>query len=386
MTARPAAPLFYRDLRLGILGGGQLGRMLLVPARRLQVHTAVLDPDADAPARPAADRFVQGSFRDPDTVLAFAQGLDVLTVEIEHVHTGALRQLRDQGVRVYPSPEVLETVQDKGRQKQFYAAHNLPTAPFQLIDDPATLTPDTLTYPQVLKLRTGGYDGRGVHILRSPDDLRNTPFRGPCVLEQAVDIRLELAVLVARNPQGEVAVYPPVEMVFHPTANLVEFLLGPADIPASVAAQAQAIAQTLVTALDHVGLLAVEFFWDTAGRLLINEIAPRPHNSGHHTIEACATSQFEQHLRAVLGLPLGSPAQHVPAAMLNLLGAEGHAGPPIYEGLSQVLATPGGHVHLYGKAETRPLRKMGHITLTDPDVARLRDTARRLQAQLRVIT
>lgn len=339
--------------------------MLLHACHRLDIETHVLDPDPQAPAAPLASSFVQGSFQDAETVYRFGRGLDVLTIEIEHVAVEALRHLQKEGVAVYPDPDLLATVQDKGLQKQAYAAHGLPTAPFRLVEDPTTLGADELITPKALKLRTGGYDGKGVQMLRSPEDLAQV-FRAPCVLEEAVAVDKEVAVLVARSTLGEVAVFPAVEMVFHPRANLVELLFSPAHLSDELAQRCQSLALAVADKLGVVGLLAVELFVTATCEVLINEIAPRPHNSGHHTQEANLTSQFEQHLRAILGLPLGATDLKTPAAMVNLLGAAGAAGFPVYTGLEKALAVPGVTAHLYGKQEVRPFRKMGHLTICNP--------------------
>lgn len=352
--------LFYRDFTLGILGGGQLGRMLVQACVDLDVSVAVLDYDPTGPCR-FSPGFVQGHYADYNDVLRFGRSCDLITVEIEHVNVDALEALQADGKQVYPQPHILRMVQDKGLQKQFYADNNIPTAPFHLLASGRDLAPEAL--PCVLKQRTGGYDGQGVAVLRTPEDLARKAFAGSCVQEQLADIQEEISVLVARNPQGEVAVYPPVSMVFHPQANLVQYLVSPAPLPQAVAAEAQALAKRVAETLGIVGLLAVELFWTKEGQLWVNEIAPRPHNSGHQTIEANTTSQYAQHLRAILGLPMGDTTALCPAVMLNLLGAEGHAGKPIYRGIAQAMAVPGIQVHLYGKQETRPFRKMGHITV-----------------------
>jgi 5-(carboxyamino)imidazole ribonucleotide synthase len=374
---------FYRDLRVGILGGGQLGRMFLHACHRFNVSADVLDPDALAPAGPLASRFVQGSFKDADTVYQFGMGVDVLTIEIEHVSTAPLHQLVAEGVQVYPRPETIELVQDKGLQKAFYLAQGIPTSPFRLVDDPKLLTAQDIATPKALKLRKGGYDGQGVMMLRTEADLAGV-FAAPCVLEDAVPIDKEIAVLLARSPRGQLIAYPPVEMAFHPTANLVEYLFSPAALTIRQVQDAQRLAVQVAEALDLVGLLAVEMFLTPEGELLVNEIAPRPHNSGHHTLEANMTSQFEQHLRAILNLPLGSTALKTPAVMVNILGAADASGEPVYEGMEDVLQIPGVSLHLYGKHQVRPFRKMGHLTVCDTDLARAQDKARRIQTMLRV--
>ncbi len=378
------AKAFYRDLKLGILGGGQLGRMLLQSAIDYNLHTSVLDPNPEAPARRFCDAFTEGDFRDEQTVLDFAEGVDILTIEIEDVNTDALQQLADAGKLVFPQPEVIAMVQDKGAQKQYYKEHGFPTADYTLIDNTKDLEEKYTGGGKVLKLRRGGFDGRGVMMIDSTKDL-DEAFDAPCVLEGRVELQAELAVLCARNREGEVRSYPPVGMQFSEEANLLEFLMAPADLSPAVLREATAIAQQLLGQLGLVGLLAVELFLDKQGKLWINEIAPRPHNSGHHTMDACITSQFEQHLRSILGLPLGETRQHTPAAMLNLLGESGHRGAPVYHAIEQVLEIPGVKLHLYGKAETRPFRKMGHLTILDADPMEAVAKVRRVQGLMRVL-
>lgn len=356
-------PFYAKDFKLGILGGGQLGRMLLDPAIRYDIKVSVLDPDPDAPCSRLAHEFTCGDFRDYDTVIKFGESCDLITVEIEHVNTEALRELRNRGVHVFPQPEVLETVQDKGLQKAFYREHDIPTAPFRLVESKADVMASKDFLPFVQKLRKGGYDGRGVQVMRTEADLQKA-FDAPSVLEKYVDFEKELAVIAARNDAGEVMVFPIVELVFNPEANLVEFLSAPAQIAPDVIARIEEITLDTVNAYGINGIMAIEFFKTIDDEVYVNEVAPRPHNSGHHTIEANATSQFEQHLRAILNLPLGSVKQHHYAAMVNLLGAEGHEGPVHYEGITDVLSLPEVYVHIYGKYATKPFRKMGHVTAT----------------------
>lgn len=370
---------------LGILGAGQLGKMLAQAASPWDLKLHMLDPAPNAPAAHLCSQFTLGDFRDEAAVLAFGQHCDLLTIEIEQVNVPALRQLQAKGVKVYPDPNALEIIQDKGLQKDFLIQHRLPTAPYTLVDDPETLRDHPPEFPKVQKKRTEGYDGRGVKMLRSPEDLQDL-LPGPSVLEDAVEMAMEISVIAARNPSGDIVTYDPVEMRFHPTANLVEFLAAPARISPEMAAQARDLAKATIAAFDMVGLLAVEMFIDTAGNLLINEVAPRPHNSGHHTIEACVTSQYQQHLRAILDLPLGDTALRQPGVMLNLLGEPGHSGPVRYEGVDAVLRQTGAHLHLYGKAETRPYRKMGHLTVVNDDLEQAIANARDLQSQLKALS
>jgi 5-(carboxyamino)imidazole ribonucleotide synthase len=368
--------------KVGVLGGGQLGRMLIQSGIDFNVPFKVLDPDAQAPCASLAE-FVHGKLKDYDTVLAFGADCDVITIEIEHVNTDALKMLEANGKRVFPQPSVIELIQDKRKQKQFYADRNIPTAPFTLVDNAADVASKAKAFPIVNKLGKEGYDGRGVQILRSANDLEKA-FDAPGLLESLIDFEKEIAVIVARSSTGEIRTFPAVEMVFHPEQNLVEYLFSPAQLSNSIVAEAERIARVVIQQLEMVGLLAVEMFVTKDGQVLVNEIAPRPHNSGHQTIEANVTSQYEQHLRAILGLPLGDTSITRPSAMVNLLGAPGHEGIARYEGFADVLAIPGVHVHLYGKQLTKPFRKMGHVTIADADPAELKRKAQLVKNTLKV--
>lgn len=370
--------------KVGILGGGQLGRMLIQSGIDFNISFKVLDPDAHAPCATIAD-FVQGKLKDFETVLAFGEDCDVLTIEIEHVNTDALKALEGKGKRVYPQPSVIELIQDKRRQKEFYAEAGIPTAPFILVENATDLRKKATRFPVVNKLAREGYDGRGVQILRTEADL-DRAFDAQGLLESLIDFEKEIAVIVARSTTGEIATFPAVEMVFHPEQNLVEYLYSPADLHDTVVKEAARIARTVVEKLNMVGLLAVEMFVTKSGEVLVNEIAPRPHNSGHHTIEANVTSQYEQHLRAILGFPLGDTSITQASAMVNLLGEPGYEGVARYEGFRDVLALPGVHVHLYGKQITKPFRKMGHVTIADANPAELKRKARLVKDTLKVIS
>lgn len=370
---------------LGVLGGGQLGRMLIQSAIDFNLDVHVLDPNPQAPCHAIATQFTTGSLTDYNTVYAFGQGCDLLTIEIENVNTDALKRLRDEGTPVYPEPEVIELIQDKRTQKQFYQRHGIPTADFVLTESRADLAQHADRLPAVHKLGRAGYDGRGVQVLRSADDL-SQGFEAPGVLEELIKFEKEISVIVARNVRGEVRTFPVVELAFHPEKNLVEYLFAPARLSEDLRQRADQLACTVIEQLNMTGLLAVEMFVTPAGEVLVNEVAPRTHNSGHHTIEANVTSQFEQHLRAILDLPLGATTLKTPAAMVNLLGEAGHEGPARYQGLDEVLATEGAHVHLYGKIITKPFRKMGHVTLTASDADALKQRARWIQQTLKVIT
>ena len=371
---------FYdSNFKLGILGGGQLGRMLIQDAINLDVHISVLDPADNCPCAELANSFTKGSFHDYDAVYNFGQTVDVLTIEIENVNTDALLALQREGKAIYPKPENLVIIKDKGLQKEFYAKNGIASSDFRLINSKSEIT----GFPIVQKLRTGGYDGRGVEVLKSAEDLDNA-FEEPSVLESLVDIEKELSVIIARNPSGEVKTFPIVELEFNPQANLVEFLFAPATISEEVEKKSFALAHEVVTALDFVGILAVELFLTKSGEVLVNEVAPRTHNSGHHTIESCHTSQFEQHMRAVLDLPLGNTDLITPAVMLNLLGDDGFTGAVKYKGIAEVLTKKGVTIHLYGKADTKPFRKMGHVTILNETLEGAKNVALQIKKELKV--
>lgn len=370
--------------KLGMLGGGQLGRMFIQEALNYDVHVHCMDPDKDAPCKTIASSFTVGQLTDYDQVMEFGSDKDVMTVEIEHVNVQALADLEQKGVRVFPQPRVLSIVQDKGLQKQFYADNRIPTAPFRLVASKEELMAQLPELPFVLKLRKGGYDGKGVQVVRTMSDLDNC-FDGPCVIEEMIPFTKELSVIVARNEQGQTAVYPTVECEFSPTANLVEFLFSPADVSAAIEQKATELAVSVIDRLDMVGLLAVELFLTESGELLVNEIAPRPHNSGHHTIECAVTSQFEQHMRSILNAPLGNTDLVSAGVMINLLGEPGHEGVARYEGLHEVMEMKGVKVHLYGKHYTKPFRKMGHVTIFGGELEEVKKTGREVSRTLKVI-
>ncbi|MBD81608.1 MAG: 5-(carboxyamino)imidazole ribonucleotide synthase [Crocinitomicaceae bacterium] len=375
---------FYdKNFRLGILGGGQLGRMFIQEAINYNLNTYVLDPSPDAPCSSIATEFQCGDFKDYQTVLDFGSKVDVVTIEIEHVNVEALKKLQSMGKKVFPQPEVLEIVKDKGLQKEFYVKNNIPTAGFRLINNKKEIDQHLDEFPFMQKARTGGYDGKGVTPLRNSDDLNNA-FDCPSVLEKMVPFEMEIAVTVARNENGDVETFPVVELDFNPEANLVEYLYSPARISDDIKEKARKIAIDTANAFNLVGLLAVEMFLTPDGEILVNEVAPRTHNSGHHTIEGNITSQFEQHLRSVLNLPLGKTDIVLPSVMINLLGEKGFSGPAVYDGLETVLKEPGVHVHLYGKTETKPFRKMGHTTCTGNNLEDALRKAKFVQKNLKV--
>lgn len=376
------------DFKLGILGGGQLGKMLTIAASRLDVSTYVLDPTVGCPATGNCTEVTIGSFNDYDTVYQFGQDKDVITVEIESVNIEALRKLEGEGKQVFPDTKSLSIIQDKGLQKPFYSDNGIATSAFELFetttDIKTAIENGSVTYPFVQKLRTGGYDGKGVAVIKSSDDL-NLLLEGKSVVEKMVDIDKEIAVIVARNTKGEVKCFPAVEMEFNPVANLVEFLFSPAAISKADEEEAEQLSRSIVEHLDFVGLLAVELFIDKEGKLYVNEVAPRPHNSGHQTIEGNLTSQYEQHLRSILGYPLGSTAITLPSVMINILGEDGYEGDVVYEGIEDCMALEGANFHIYGKRITKSFRKMGHATIVDKDLENAKKKANYIKERLKVI-
>lgn len=374
---------FYGDLKLGILGGGQLGRMLIQESINYNVTTHVLDPDPHAPCKDICNHFTAGSLTDYDTVYKFGKKVDLLTIEIEKVNVDALEQLEIEGVVVYPQSRVIRLIQDKGVQKQFFKENDIPTSPFQLIQSKNELKSGSFGYPYIQKLRREGYDGRGVYTVRSEADLINA-FEAPSVIEKLIDFEKEIAVIVARNEKGEVKTFPCVEMEFNPEANLVEFLISPSNLDADILKRADELAIKIAEDLKIVGILAVELFLTSNGEILVNEIAPRPHNSGHQSIEGNYTSQYEQLLRAIFNLPLGDTHSLGNAVMINLLGEKGYEGYAEYEGLEKALALSGVYVHLYGKKITKPFRKMGHVTILDADREKAIEKAKFVQRTIKV--
>lgn len=380
---------FSSKQTIGILGGGQLGKMLLNTTRQWDLQTKVMDPSAEAPAHIACNHFVQGDLMDYQTVVDFGKEVDVLTIEIENVNADALATLEQQGVKVYPQAAVLKVIQNKCHQKQFYQKNKIPTASFQLFNSKEELKDAVgrglISFPFVWKSESMGYDGYGVQIVRSNQNLEEIK-EGACMAEELVAIEKELGIIVCRSPKGETRCYPCVEMEFHPEANQVEYVLSPARISKEVAKKAEEIALAVSKAFQHVGLLAVELFLTKDGEIWVNEVAPRPHNSGHYSIEASYTSQFEQHIRALLDLPLGNTANKVSGVMVNLVGKEGHNGPVHYKNIEHILAIEGVNPHIYGKKETRPFRKMGHITIVNKELSVARKIAEDVKETIEVIT
>ena len=377
------------DRKIGILGAGQLGKMLAIEGARWDLHIEALDSSPDVPAAQVVKKLHIGKFNDYEDVLKFGRQMDIIGIEIEHVNTDALRQLQKEGKTVIPEPDTLDIIKDKGLQKLFYQEQGLPSADFKLYTDKEELLAAIETgqrpYPFVQKSRSAGYDGKGVAVIKNADDLGKL-LEGPSLAEDAVSINKELAIIVARRPSGQVKTFPVVEMLFNPEANLVENLICPAEISKELAGQIDKLAHKIANAFQITGLLAIELFLDTDGQILINEVAPRPHNSGHHTIEANITCQYQQQLRALLDLPLGDTSTVQPSMMLNLLGAAGHTGNAYYEGLETVLDIPGVFVHIYGKKITKPFRKMGHVTIVGKDTEELEAKATLIRSSLKVIS
>ena len=376
---------------IGVIGGGQLGRMFIEEAQRYEVDCIIADADKNCPASGIATRHIVGSISAREPILALAAACDVLTYEIEHIFVDTLLELEAKGTKLIPSPGILRMVQDKGLQKTFFRENNIPTSDFEIVNSPSEWLAalDRLKCKKIAaKLCREGYDGKGVSILRVQDiraHPESIPFQAPSVLEQFISCEKELSVIVARDAKGKVACYPCVEMEFDEKANLVKYLLSPARINRKIRNKAAQIATRLVKKMNGVGLFAVEMFLDKKGNVLVNEVAPRPHNSGHHTIEACYTSQYEQLLRIVLGLPLGSTRQLQPAVMLNLLGPEGLNGPYRLEGMEELLKIEGVYVHLYHKQESRPMRKLGHITILGNSVKEVKTKAARVSRAYRIV-
>lgn len=374
---------FNTDLKVGVLGGGQLGRMLLQSAININIDLRMMDPDPNAPCSNLIADFQVGDLEDYNAVYEFGKDCDILTIEIEKVNIEAMKKLQSEGVKVFPQPEIIEMIQDKRVQKQFYLDNNIPTSSFVLTESKEDLKKHINKFPAVHKIGKGGYDGRGVQVIKSQDDIEKG-FDAPSLLEDFVPFKKELAVIVSRNEEGEVNSFPVVEMVFHPEHNLVEYLLSPAVIDKSEAEKAKKVAVDIIQKLGMVGILAVEMFLTKDNEILVNEIAPRPHNSGHQSIEGNFVSQYDQHLRAILNLPLGDTTTKISSAMVNVLGEDGFTGDAKYEGMEEVMKIAGASVHLYGKKLTKPFRKMGHVTITDPSLTSLKTKIEKVKSTLKV--
>jgi 5-(carboxyamino)imidazole ribonucleotide synthase len=380
---------FSSNFKLGVLGGGQLGRMLLAEAQKFDISTSILDSSAEAPCAQICNEFHQGNLLDFETVYNFGKQVDLLTIEIENVNIDALDLLEREGLTIYPTPKSIRIIQSKATQKNFYKDKNIPTAPYfhyaYLEELKHSYHNNIIEFPFVWKAARFGYDGTGVKIVRAFEDLENLP-KGECIVEKLIPFKNELAVIVARNHNGEVASYPVVEMEFHPEANQVEYVICPARIDQSIAKKAREVALKVADAFDFVGLLAVEMFQTEEDEILVNEVAPRTHNSGHYSIEASYTNQFEQHLRSILNLPLGNTESKVAGIMVNLVGAEGHTGEVVYENIDKILQIDGVTPHIYGKKITKPFRKMGHVTIVDKDIVKARKVAQQVKKIIKVIS
>ncbi len=380
---------FSSDFKLGILGGGQLGRMLLAETQKFDIYTSVLDASEHAPCKAYCDEFHQGSLLDFDTVYNFGKQVDILTIEIENVNVDALEKLENEGTKVYPSSATIRTIQNKANAKLFYVDHSIPTANFSRFgythEIETAIKHETLSFPFVWKSAQFGYDGTGVKIVKTYADLNTLP-NVECITEDLIPFKNELAVIVARNSTGDLKTYPVVEMEFHPEANQVEYVICPARISDIIAKKAEYVALKVAQAFQHVGLLAVELFLTENDDIIVNEVAPRPHNSGHYSIEASYTNQFEQHIRAILNLPLGTTTSKVGAVMVNLVGAENHVGDVVYENIEKILGMKGVTPHIYGKKQTKPFRKMGHITIVDKDINEARNVAQQVKKLVKVIS
>ena len=380
---------YSSGFKLGILGGGQLGRMLLAETQKFDIYTAILENNKNAPCAALCNRFVVGDLLDFEAVYNFGKTVDLLTIEIENVNLDALDKLENEGLTIYPKPKDLRIIQNKARQKNFYVDHQIPTAEFShyayLEELIHSFENNIVQFPFVWKAARFGYDGNGVKIVRNIEDLASLP-NVECITEKLIPFKNELAVIVARNAAGEVKTYPVVEMEFHPEANQVEYVICPARIAPKVAEKSREVALKVVSDLDFIGLLAVEMFQTEDDKILVNEVAPRPHNSGHYSIEASYTNQFEQHLRSILNLPLGNTASKVAGIMVNLVGSVGFSGDVIYQNIEEILKIDGVTPHIYGKKETRPFRKMGHVTIVNADIDRARAIAQKVKETIRVIS
>lgn len=379
--------LVTSDFKLGIIAGGQLGKMLALAASNWDLKTYILDPNENCPASTICTNYTKGDYNDYTTVYEFGKKVDMITFDIENINTEALIQLKKEGKRIFPEPEILKLIQDKGLQKQFFREHTIPSSAFQLFtskDEILTaIASGKLHLPFVQKLRTSGYDGKGVEVISSEADLPRL-MEGSSLVEAKVNVKKELAVIVARNSKGEMKSFPMVEMEFNQEANLVERLICPSGEPLPIQEKAKELAEKIISNLQMTGILAVEFFLDESNQLYVNEVAPRTHNSGHHTIESCITSQYEQHLRSILGFSLGSTEIKIPSVMINLLGEKNEYGKVKYEGLTESMGIEGTKIHIYGKKETKPYRKMGHVTILDKSIDAAKLKAKKVSETLKV--
>jgi len=378
---------FSSDFKLGILGGGQLGKMLLYDAKRYDLHTKVMDSNKDAPCNKIADDFIVGDITDYNDVINFGNSVDLITVEIENVNTDALEFLEKSGKKVYPSPKNLRIIQNKSDQKNFYSKNNLPTSRFKNYSNIEELKRnflhDNFEFPFVWKSSRFGYDGKGVKIIKNIEDL-DFSYDHQCLIEEKISIKKELSVIVSRNTDGEIKCFPVVEMEFNEKSNLVEYVMCPANISKQTEEKAIIIASEIAKKFEMVGLLAVELFVTNKDEILINEVAPRPHNSGHHTIECCVTSQFDQHIRSILNLPLGETGILTPGIMVNLVGENMEEGNVNYKNINDIFDIPGVYIHIYGKKKSRLNRKMGHITIVNKDINKAIEIGKSIKNKIKV--
>ena len=374
--------------KLGILGGGQLGKMLINEANKLNISCKVMDPNKEAPCSKLVGNFIVGDLLNYNDVYNFGKNVEVLTIEIENVNTDALKKLEEEGVKVYPSSKNIKIIQNKSFQKKFYLKNDIPSSFFKTYDNVEDLIIEAenkkCKYPFIWKSTRFGYDGKGVKVINNIEDLKTLP-NIECIIEDKVLIKKELSVIVARNKKNQEVNFPTVEMEFN-KANLVDKVICPAQISDDLNNKVIQLALETSRAFNHIGLLAIELFITDNDEILINEVAPRPHNSGHHTIECCLTSQFEQHLRAILNLNLGSTSMKIPGIMLNLVGEEKHFGEAIYNNIEEALKIAGASIHIYGKKDTKPNRKMGHITVVNRDLNKAKEFADRIRKSIKVIS
>lgn len=371
--------------KIGILGGGQLGLMFIQNAVKYPVEIYVMDPDKEAPCKAVAHHFTQGSFRNYDDVLNFGRQCEVLGIEIEHVHVGALKKLQEEGVSIIPFPRVIETIQDKGLQKEFYKKYQIPTAPFFLIENKEDFFKHNITFPVVQKTRKDGYDGKGVQIIYSKEEL-NKLWDMPSIIETIADIKMEMAVIVCVDEKGNQKFYTPVEMVFDEKLNLLDYLICPSDVQPELQNEMIAIACKVAGSFASPGVFAIEFFLNKDHSIWVNETACRVHNSGHHTIESAPSTQFDQMLRIMTSQPLGDTTQPSFAGIYNLIGSEGHEGAVVYKGLEEVEAMPDTFVHLYNKLITKPGRKMGHVTVLAKSKEELIEKLEIVKSKIKVLS
>ena len=381
--------LFSSKFKLGILGGGQLGKMLLYDAKRYDLHTKVMDSNFEVPCARLADEFILGDITNYDDVINFGNKVDIITVEIEKINTDALLFLEKKGKKIFPSSVTLKIIQNKNQQKEFYQKNNLPTSRFKNysnIDElKSNFEKDNFKFPFVWKSSRFGYDGKGVKIIKKFDDL-NFSYDEECLIEEKISIKKELSVIVARNIDGEMKCFPVVEMEFNDKSNLVEYVMCPANISSDIESRAIEIAMKASEKFNMVGLLAVELFLDVNNDIIINEVAPRPHNSGHHTIECCMTSQFDQHIRSILNLPLGETQILIPGIMVNLVGENKVEGNVVYQNINDIFEIPGVFIHIYGKKKSRLDRKMGHITIVNKDISKAIEIGKKIKKKIKVIS